>query len=300
MDSSSEDQQSRGGGAAAEDRSSPLAISDDEEIHEAVQLPRDVSLRVFDTPSVHAALLELRDAAQAFQEFAERTRAAHEALQAGLAAADDSGAMDTAQDGVALAAPLAAAAPPRTASSSLSAARDPPLTFTYHDRFLGKAVRIPLAQHLQIAAPLMLVAPALHFARGRAKAGAPASHQPALTVVCMTDELWPAQRTRFMFGLTVKACDRASTAPASLAAHVYSRMASLWKTCILLRVMSGCVSKLQVRRLLRAGARRSLFCFLLPMLQHLYAQRRERLSMLTRSAAVLFVSTSSQTSRTVA
>jgi hypothetical protein len=36
---------------------------------------------VFDTPSVHAALLELRDAAQAFQDFAERTRAAHEAMR---------------------------------------------------------------------------------------------------------------------------------------------------------------------------------------------------------------------------
>jgi hypothetical protein len=48
------------------------------------------ALRVFDTPSVHAALLELRDAAQAFQDFAERTRAAHEAMAvaAGLAASE--------------------------------------------------------------------------------------------------------------------------------------------------------------------------------------------------------------------
>ncbi len=31
----------------------------------------------------------------------------------------------------------------------------PPLTFTYHDHFLGKAVCIPVVQQLQIAAPLM-------------------------------------------------------------------------------------------------------------------------------------------------
>ena len=162
-------------------------------------------------------------------------------------------ASGAAEDGGALAAPPAAAAPPRTASSSLSAARDPPLTFTYHDRFLGKAVCIPVLHHLQIAAPLKLVAPALHFARGRAAAGA-APQQPAPPVGCMLVELWPAQRTRFMFGLTVKACDRASTAPAS--SRVYFRTASRWSSGILRRVMAGYGSKVQVRWLLRAGARR--------------------------------------------
>jgi hypothetical protein len=153
-------------------------------------------------------------------------------------------------------APPAAAAPPRTASSSLSAARDPPLTFTYHDRFLGKAVLISqdrILQHLQIAAPLKLVTPALHFACGRAAAGA-APQQPAPPVGCMLVELWPAQRTRFMFGLTLKACDRASTAPAS--SRVYFRTASRWSSGILRRVMAGYGSKVQVRWLLRAGARR--------------------------------------------
>ena len=160
-----------------------------------------------------------------------------------------------AEDGGTLAASPAPAAAPRSgcASSSLSAARVPPLTFTYHDRFLGKAVCIPVLQHLQIAAPLMLVAPALHFARGRAAAGA-APQQPAPPVGCMLVELWPAQRTRFMFGLTVKACDRASTAPAS--SRVYFRTASRWSSGILRRVMAGYGSKVQVRWLLRAGARR--------------------------------------------
>jgi hypothetical protein len=131
-----------------------------------------------------------------------------------------------------------------------------PLTFKYHDRFLGKAMRIPVGQHLQIAAPLMLVTPLLHFARGRAAAGA-APQRPAPPVGCMTVQLWPTQRTRFMFGFSLKACDRASTAPAS--SHVHLRTASRWSAGILRRVMAGYGSKVQVRWLLRTGARR-LFC----------------------------------------
>jgi hypothetical protein len=161
-----------------------------------------------------------------------------------------------AEDGGALAASPAPAAAPRTASSSLSATRAPPLNFTYHDRFLGKAVCIPVLQHLQIAAPLMLVTPALHFARGRAAAGAAPQH-PAPPVGCMMVQLWPAQRTRFMFGFTLKACDRASTVDPC--AIEYYRTASSWNTGILRRVMSGYCSKVEVRWLLRTGARR-LFC----------------------------------------
>ncbi len=128
--------------------------------------------------------------------------------------------------------------------------------FTYHDRFLGKAMCIPVVQQLQIAAPLILLTPALHFARGRAAAGA-APQLPAPPVGCMIVQLWPAQRTRFMFGFTIKACDRASTAPAS--SRVYFRTASSWSTGILRRVMSVYRSKVEVRWLLRTGARR-LFC----------------------------------------
>ncbi len=158
-----------------------------------------------------------------------------------------------AEDGGALAASPAPAAAPRSASSPLSAARAPPLTFKYHDRFMGKAVCIPIVQHLQIAAPLMLVSPALHFARCRAAAGAAPQH-PAPPVRCMMVQLWPAQRTRFMFGFTLKACDRASTAPAS--SHVHLRTAWRWSAGILRRVMAGYGSKVQVRWLLRTGSRR--------------------------------------------
>ena len=164
-----------------------------------------------------------------------------------------------AEDGGALAASPAPAAAPRSASSPLSSARAPPLTFKYHDRFLGKAVCISqnrILQHLQIAAPLMLVTPLLHFARGRAAAGAAPQH-PAPPVGCMIVQLWPAQRTRFMFGFTLKACDRASTAPAS--SHMFFRTASRWRTRILQRVMAGYVCKVEVRWLLRSSARCLLF-----------------------------------------
>jgi hypothetical protein len=165
----------------------------------------------------------------------------------------------------ALAAPPAPApaAAPRSASSAVappltSAARrrGSPLTFKYHDRFLDKAMHIPIVWLHQIVAPLMLVSPALHFARSRAAAGAAPQH-PAPPVGCMIVQLWPAQRTRFMFGFTLKACDRASTAPAS--SHMFFRTASRWRTRILQRVMAGYVCKVEVRWLLRSSARCLLF-----------------------------------------
>ncbi len=60
-----------------------------------------------------------------------------------------------------------------------------------------------------------------------------------------------------MFGFTVNVCDRASIVDAS--AIEYLRAASRWRTSILERVMSGYVSKVQVRWLLCTGAR-CLFC----------------------------------------
>ena len=116
-----------------------------------------------------------------------------------------------------------------------------PLTFEYHDRFLGRVIRIPVVHHLQIAAPLMLVTSALHVARGRAAAAAGvAPHWPPPPVA-----LFAAQRVRFMFGFTVNVCDRASIVDAS--AIEYLRAASRWRTSILERVMWGYVSKVQVR-----------------------------------------------------
>jgi hypothetical protein len=123
-----------------------------------------------------------------------------------------------------------------------------PVMFKYHDRFLGKAVRIPVAHHLQIAAPLTLVKTALHYARGRAAAAAGAApHWSSPPVL-----LFAPQRVRFMFGFTMKACDRASTVDAC--AIEYLRAASRWRTRILQRVMVGYVSNVQVWRLLHVIA----------------------------------------------
>jgi hypothetical protein len=104
----------------------------------------------------------------------------------------------------------------------------------------------------------MLVSSALHFARGRAAAGA-LPQQPAPPVGCMQVELWPAQRTRFMFGFTVKTCDRASSAPASSHLYLTLRTASRCNAGILRRVMSGYGGKVQVRWLLRTRAKRLFF-----------------------------------------
>jgi hypothetical protein len=163
----------------------------------------------------------------------------------------------------------APAAAPRSAASavarsSTSAARGTALMFKYHDRFLGKAVCIlPVPRQIQImTAPLMLVTRALHLARSRAAAVAP-PQQPAPPIGCMLVELWPAQRTRFMFQFTLKACDRASTAPAG--SHVSFRTASHWRASILEYVMKGYASKVQVRLQWRAccavsGACRASAC----------------------------------------
>jgi hypothetical protein len=125
-----------------------------------------------------------------------------------------------------------------------------PLTFKYHDHFLGKVVRILVVQHLQIAAPLMLVKAALRFARSRAAPGT-ALHQPPMaspSVGCTQVALFAAHRVRFMFGFTAKVCDRASNVDAC--AIEYFRTAVRWRTCIMEHVMAGYVSKVQVCLLL--------------------------------------------------
>ena len=130
------------------------------------------------------------------------------------------------------------------------------LMFEYHDRFLGKVVRVPVVQHLQIVAPLMLVAPALRVARGRAAPGT-ALHQPPLPIGYMQVAFWAAQRARFMPSFTLAACNRLATAPAS--AHVYFRTAWRWRTRILERVMACHVSKVQVWLLMCKGLRCLLY-----------------------------------------
>ncbi len=189
---------------------------------------------------------------------ASAAAAAAAAASAAVAAGAEAAAAAAAAASAAVAAgaeAVAAAAAPCSASSSLSAASSPPLTFTYHDHFLGKAMRIPIVNYLQIDSTLMLVKPALHFARSRAAAGN-ALHQTPPPLGCMQVALCPAQRARFMFGFTVKACGRASAVPTS--SHVYLRTTSRWTACILQHVMAGYVCKVEVQLLLRNRAR--CFC----------------------------------------
>jgi hypothetical protein len=122
-----------------------------------------------------------------------------------------------------------------------------PLMFQYYDHFLGKAVCIPVVLQIQIDAPLKLVKSALCFARGRA-ASDTALHQPLPPVGCMQVALFAAQRKRFMFGFTVKVCDRASTVDVS--AIEYFRTALRWKTLIFEHVMKGYVGKVEVQLLM--------------------------------------------------
>ena len=133
-----------------------------------------------------------------------------------------------------------------------------PLIIEYHDCFLGRIVRVPVVQLLQtiairhqIDAPLKLVKAAswIRLRRGCAGSKLPPPPPPA---ACLQVAVLPSQRARSMPAFTAMACDRASTAPASL--NVYSRTASFWRTRILQRVMRGHVSKVLVRWLLRGRA----------------------------------------------
>ena len=67
------------------------------------------------------------------------------------------------------------------------------------------------------------------------------------------------QCTRFMFGFTLLTRSRRVTSTAPVSSRVHFRTASRWSARTLQRVMAGYGSKVQVRWLLRMGARR-LFC----------------------------------------
>jgi hypothetical protein len=153
--------------------------------------------------------------------------------RAGIKGLPASGALVSSRDPALCSA--ATAAVPSTAS--------PPPTFVYYDHFLGKGVLLPVVHLHQISAPLHLVRTALLAASCRA-AAATALHRPPPPVHFQQVSLWPAQRARFMCGLTAAACVRACAAPARVNVHV--RTASRWRARILERVMSGYTSKVQV------------------------------------------------------
>jgi hypothetical protein len=135
---------------------------------------------------------------------------------------------------------------PSLVQSSPSSTQGPGPTFEYHDRFLGKAVCIPVVRRIHIDAPLKLIQPALRFHLQCGPGARLPQRLPLVNYEQIT--IWPAQRVRVMFGFTGVACRRLSTALASL--NVYFRTASGWKARVFAHVLTGYVSRLQVRLLL--------------------------------------------------
>jgi hypothetical protein len=139
----------------------------------------------------------------------------------------------------------------RVQVSAVPAPPTPSFNFEYDDRFLGRLMRIPAAQLLQVDAPLQLMhALSFHFSRTLAPRAELRQPPPPLHLTQVT--LWPAQRARVMPGVTAMTCHRFSTAPASF--NVYYRTASSWKALCLSRVMSGYFDRLQVRAFVQNGA----------------------------------------------
>ena len=122
------------------------------------------------------------------------------------------------------------------------AAPQPPL-LDYHDRFLGRPMRITLCQCDQVDAPLHVIEAAaarLHLPRGYA-----VKHEQARSPSAyMRVPLWPAQLQRVAIGFTVAASHALATAPASVRVDAWTTRR--WGTLILVRVMGGLVGKIQV------------------------------------------------------
>ena len=118
-------------------------------------------------------------------------------------------------------------------------------TFEYDDPFLGRRVRVCVAQLRQVDAPLQLMQLLLRLQLPRGRSSRADVLRPSPPLCHMQAALWPAQRARAMPGFTALLSHRLSTAPASL--NVYFRSAAGWKALVICRVISGHVSRLQVR-----------------------------------------------------
>jgi hypothetical protein len=131
----------------------------------------------------------------------------------------------------------------------LECAKQPFFSLEYTDLFLGRTMHILFNQYNQIEAPMTLIdtAARLHLSLDH-----PAGHGGCSfsirrhSVARASLKLWPAQRIRVMFGCTATACHRLAVAPASLNPH--SKKSSHFKTRILVRVMGGYLSKVQVQQ----------------------------------------------------
>ena len=107
----------------------------------------------------------------------------------------------------------------------------------YHDRFLGRTMRIMFFNRHRIGAPLRVFHLIARFYFPRSHAShAPFNHMQA--------SLWPAQLQRVAMGCSATACRRLSTAPAGV--HVSARTVQHWAERLLLRVVSSLQDSIQV------------------------------------------------------
>ena len=119
----------------------------------------------------------------------------------------------------------------------------PAPSFQYIDLFLGRTLSIPPDQRAQVDAPLHVIAAAavrLHLPRNHPLA----LEQPPPPSGYTSVSLWPAQLQRAAIGFAAAASHGLATAPASV--DVSARTTWRWRTRILLRVMGGCVGRVQV------------------------------------------------------
>ena len=136
---------------------------------------------------------------------------------------------------------------PPPAAPALSFRYVAALSFRYVDPFLGRTLRIPNDQRVQVDAPLQVIAAAvarLHLPRGYPLALELPSSPSRYPLV----SLLPAQLQRAAIGLAVAASHRLATAPASV--DVSARTTWHWRMRILRRVMGGCVGRIQVLSLI--------------------------------------------------
>ena len=104
--------------------------------------------------------------------------------------------------------------------------RAPALECNYHDRFLGKSLRITADKRADIRAPLYAIA----IAATSLKLQKPS--RSSYTRV----SLWPAQLQRAAIGFSVKASDKLASVGQD----------KTWRKCILNRVIGGLAGKIQV------------------------------------------------------
>ena len=124
--------------------------------------------------------------------------------------------------------------------------------FEYRNHFLGRNFHISSEQRAQVDSPLHLIKAAavrLHLPRGypleHEQLRSPSDYMPV--------SLLPAELQRAAISFAVAASHGLATAPTGV--DVSARMTRHWRTRILLRIMRGLITKIQVRfrLLLRFG-----------------------------------------------